>query len=190
MIEVKEKMKKPEPAKTAAAETVPKPPAVDVAISEKPPTAEKTLGIEDLMVAAWSRDGKPVAYLPSVINNCRTENGKISCYSDKQTRNTAVSTVKFKTKSIMRNFSNNGSFEVIYRNLIIDATMKTGAVNPDYSDEIGDDDIDAVAYTVKTGWGKEHLLECRMIEDSKVSCLKNKTYTFILESPQRVAAGS
>jgi len=146
----------------------------------------KVYGIEDLMVAAWSREGKPVAYLPSSINNCRTEKGKISCYSEDQTRAVAGGTVRFKTKSIMRSFSSDGSFQVSYRNLVIDSGDTKTETEADDA-EIGSDHATADAYVVKTGWGKAHELECQMLEVSKVSCLKNKTHSFILVSPTTVA---
>ena len=210
MIDVSEKMNTPKETSTASAKQINAPKkmnapkktaaasarkaqqrkALSVASTSKSPSSNKTFGIEDLMVAAWSRDGEPVAYLPSAINNCRTENDKIACYSDDQTRETAVSLVKFKTKSIMRNFSSDGSFDVTYRNLVIDATQVTAKDDTEVAHEIGSEVTDTDAYTVKTGWGKEHTLECRMIEVSKVSCLKNKTYSFLLVSPQTVASGN
>ena len=156
---------------------------------KKSPSSNKEFGIEDLMVAAWSREGKPVAYLPSSINNCRTESDKIACYSDNQTRKTSDSTIKFKTKSIMRNFSNDGSFNVTYRNLVTDATKIAAANNTEEVDEIGGEDVNTSAYTVKTGWGKEHLLECQMKDSGTVSCQKDKTHSFLLVSPQTVASG-
>ena len=156
----------------------------------KATSVDKVFGIEDLMVAAWSREGKPVAYLPSSINNCRTESDKIACYSDNQTRKTSDSTIKFKTKSIMRNFSNDGSFNVTYRNLVIDATKISIEENTEEADEIGDEAVNTSAYTVKTGWGKEHLLECQMKDSGTVSCQKDKTHSFLLVSPQTVASGN
>ena len=157
---------------------------------KKSPSSNKVFGIEDLMVAAWSREGKPVAYLPSSINNCRTESDKIACYSDNQTRKTSDSTIKFKTKSIMRNFSNDGSFNVTYRNLVIDATKIAAAEDTEEADDIGGEDVNTTAYTVKTGWGKEHLLECQMKDGGTVSCQKDKTHSFLLVSPQTVASGN
>ena len=157
---------------------------------KKPLPSNKEFGIEDLMVAAWSREGEPVAYLPSSINNCRTESDKIACYSDNQTRKTSDSTIKFKTKSIMRNFSNDGSFNVTYRNLVTDATKIAAAENTEEVDEIGGEGVNTSAYTVKTGWGKEHLLECQMKDSGTVSCQKDKTHSFLLVSPQTVASGN
>lgn len=157
---------------------------------KKSPSSNKEFGIEDLMVAAWSREGEPVAYLPSSINNCRTESDKIACYSDNQTRKTSDSTIKFKTKSIMRNFSNDGSFNVTYRNLVTDATKIAAGNNTEEVDEIGGEDVNTSAYTVKTGWGKEHLLECQMKDSGTVSCQKDKTHSFLLVSPQTVASGN
>lgn len=182
MIDVSEKMaaaKKTETRKVA-----------NIATENKIPSGNVTFGIEDLMVAAWSRDGEPVAYLPSAINNCRTEKGKIACYSDNQTRKTADSVIRFKTKSIMRNFSSDGSFDVTYRNLVIDTSNTSATRVIEEASEPGSEVIATDAYTVKTGWGKEHTLECRMIKDSKVSCVKNKTHSFLLLSPQTVASGN
>lgn len=150
----------------------------------------KEFGIEDLMAAAWSRDSKPVSYLPSAINNCRTEKGKIACYSDNQTRESASGVVKFKTKSIMRNFSRDGSFQVSYRNLVIDAGSNANSQASSDNDEIGSVDDSAESFSVQTGWGIEHVLECQMIEVSKVNCVKNKTHSFVLLSPQTVASGN
>ncbi len=196
MIEVTEKMKsasKSSPAssgKVAAKTPVAAKRSAAVAGKEDSAETGKTFGIEDLMVAAWSRDSEPVSYLPSAINNCRTEKGKIACYSENQTRESASGSVKFKTKSIMRNFSRDGSFQVSYRNLVIDASSNADSKAASNSDEIGDVDNSAESFTVQTGWGIEHVLECQMLEESKVNCVKNKTHSFVLVSPQTVASGS
>lgn len=190
MIDVSEKMNASKEVRNAVEKKAVTGKPASVARANKKPSGNKTFGIEDLMVAAWSRDGEPVAYLPSAINNCRTEKGKIACYSDNQERETAGSVVRFKTKSLMRNFSSDGSFDVTYRNLVIDATRVTAAEDTEEGNEIGSETAGTDAYAVKTGWGQEHTLECRMIKDSKVSCLKNKTHSFLLLSPQTVASGN
>jgi TPR repeat protein len=149
--------------------------------AEKPPE----FSIEDLMVAAWTRDNEPVAYLPSAINNCRTEASNIVCYSDDQTRKNAGSVIKFKTKSIMKDFSKDGSFQVTYRNLVINSG--TAASN---NKEVGSNDDNSMSsYKVKTGWGKEHSLECQLQDSGTVSCVKNKTFAFVLVSPHTLASG-
>ena len=154
---------------------------------EKTVSAQE-FAIEDLMVAAWSRDNKPVPYLPSSINNCRTEESNIVCYSDNQTRESGSNKVSFKTKSIMQDFSSDGSFTVIYRNLVINSTPIAGTEVSEDDSEVGDDDDSASsAYQVKTGWGKEHTLECQLKDTGTVSCLKNKTHTFLLVSPHTMA---
>ena len=190
MIDVSSKMKNQKRKIASSAKNTTTRKSASTAKAEKTLSSDTTFGIEDLMVAAWSRDGKPVAYLPSSINNCRTENDKIACYSDNQTRKTSDSTIKFKTKSIMRNFSNDGSFSVTYRNLVIDSTKITAIADTEEADEIGGEDANTTAYTVKTGWGKEHLLECQMKDSGTVSCQKDKTHSFLLVSPQTVASGN
>ena len=187
MIEVSGKMK--DLKQTSPAPVTNKATRKPVTTVKKNASGNKTYGIEDLMVAAWSRDGEPVTYLPSAINNCRTEDGKIACYSDNQTRKTSDSTIKFKTKSIMRNFSNDGSFNVTYRNLVIESSKIAAVEDTEEADEIGGEDVNTAAYTIKTGWGKEHLLECQIKDSGTVSCQKDKTHSFLLVSPQTVATG-
>jgi TPR repeat protein len=196
MIDVTGKMKsakngKPAPSgKVAAMKSSPAKKQSPAAAADGPAETGKEFGIEDLMVAAWSRDGEPVSYLPSVINNCRTEKGKIACYSDNQTRESAGNVIKFKTKAIMRDFSRDGSFQVSYRNLVTDSQKNSASQDNSNSDEIGGVDDSTESFAVQTGWGIEHVLECQMLEVSKVSCVKNKTHTFVLDSPQTVAAGN
>ena len=190
MIDVSGKIKSSKQAHVASEKKATSRKSSSIIKVKKPLPSNKEFGIEDLMVAAWSREGEPVAYLPSSINNCRTESDKIACYSDNQTRKTSDSTIKFKTKSIMRTFSNDGSFNVTYRNLVIDATKIAAAENTEEVDEIGGEGVNTSAYTVKTGWGKEHLLECQMKDSGTVSCQKDKTHSFLLVSPQTVASGN
>ena len=159
-----------------------------VKIEEPEKTPE--FSIEDLMVAAWNRDNKPVAYLPSAINNCRTEENNIVCYSDSQTRKSGNNIIKFKTKSVMKGFSKDGSFKVTYRNLVVDSDSVASIDTSEDDEEVGsDDDSAASSYKVKAGWGKEHALECQLKDSGTVSCLKNKTHTFILVSPHTLASG-
>ena len=204
MIDVSERMKaeklkktSPKPAKKASAKK--KNPAVKTskikskkvtAKAAKVETSKETpeFSIEDLMVAAWSRENAPVAYLPSTINNCRTEENDIVCYSDNQSRVSGNNTLKFKTKSVMKHFSNDGTFNVTYRNLVIDSTPIASTETEEDDGEVGsEDDSEVSAYKVKTGWGKEHTLECQLKDTGTVSCLKNKTHAFLLISPHTVA---
>lgn len=202
MIDVSEKMKvkkakkaSPAPKKKVA---VKKKPVAKASKSKPKKAAEKTdapedtpeFAIEDLMVAAWNRNNKPVAYLPSSINNCRTEEKNIVCYSDNQTRESGSNNIKFKTKSVMEDFSKDGSFRVTYRNLVIDSIpIVTAEASPD-DDEVGsEDDSAASAYKVKPGWGKEHTLHCQLKDSGTVSCLKNNTHAFTLISPHTLASG-
>jgi hypothetical protein len=206
MIDVSEKMKmkKVEKSKPASVKevVVKKKKPVKKANKSKPGKrnnktvkVEKTekapeFAIEDLMVAAWNRDNKPVAYLPSAINNCRTEKNDIICYSDSQTRKSGNGLIKFKTKSVMKDFSKDGSFKVTYRNLVVDSDSIASMDTSEDDEEVGSDDTSAASsYKVKAGWGKKHALDCQLKDSGTVSCLKNKTHTFILVSPHTLASG-
>ncbi|MGB5472100.1 MAG: tetratricopeptide repeat protein [Gammaproteobacteria bacterium] len=173
----------PEPAPVVTTRRPAKPVVSRKHANEQP--ASKTWSIEDLMLAAWYRDTDPVTYLPSAINNCRIEEDRLVCLSDDQTRRTAANLIKYKTKAIIENFTDTGTFEITYRNLVIDASQIESA---DAADETGGSD-DENAYTVKTGWGTPHNLECQFKDHGTLNCVKNKSHSFELISPQNLAAG-
>lgn len=177
--------------KTTARASNPKPKKVKTDTAKvKQPENTPEFSIEDIMVAAWNRDDKPVSYLPSAINNCRTEESNIVCYSDNQTRKSGDNVIKFKTKSIMKDFSKDGSFKVTYRNLVVDSGATANIDVSGVDEEVGSDDDDAAnAYKVKAGWGKKHALECQLKDSGTVSCVKNRTHTFVLISPHTLASG-
>ena len=60
----------------------------------------------------------------------------------------------------------------------------------DDEEDVGSSDNTSSSYMVKSGWGKSHTLECQMRDGGTLSCLKNKTHTFLLVSPQTLAAGN
>lgn len=192
MIDVSERMKMAEAIETEpeTKKSVAKKPAKKQPVARKKTpagkstkTAGKKYSSEDLMLAAWKRDSKPVAWLPSSINTCRMEGKRMICFSDDQTRTAGSNEIKYKTKAIIENFSSKGSFKVSYRNLVISAkSIKTQFVEED-PDEMGSiDDTQPQSYAVKTGWGKTHDLECNMKNRGSVTCTKNGTYTIKLTS--------
>jgi hypothetical protein len=152
--------------------------------------AVKYYSFEDLMRATWTRNGKPVSYLPSAINNCRPEGNKVICFSDDQTRNSGANVIKFKTKAFISNFSSKGEFDVTYRNLVVNARQIEDIDSVDTLDEPGSlDDGTQQAYQVKTGWSNPHDLKCRMQNRDSISCVKNSTHAFLLKSSTTLAAG-
>jgi TPR repeat protein len=175
--------KSPEPVKTA----IPAKPATPNRQKEG-----REYSYEDLLLASWNRDNDPVTYLPSAINNCSIENNKVVCFSNEQSRNTAAGTINYKTKAIVSKLSQEGSFEIVYRNLVIDADQsairKTGASE----EAIGSTSAGPVKmnYEVKTGWGKEHTLQCKFRDNRTLSCLKNNIHAFLVEGTQTLAAGN
>ncbi len=175
--------RQPEPVKTATSE------AKSAAATRR--GKAPGYSYEDLMLASWNRDNEPVTYLPSAINNCKVENDKVVCFSDDQSRDTATGTIKYKTKAIISNIAQDGSFEVVYRNLVIDAAQDSARKKTGTEEVVGSTTAGTVSmnYEVKTGWGKEHNLQCTFKNSSTLSCLKNNTYAFLLESQQALAAG-
>jgi len=168
---------------------------VAAAAKKKPPASKKSTGgrysIEDVVLAGWNRDGNPVAWMPSEITTCRTEDSKVTCFSDDQVRNAGENIIKFKTKAIISNFSGNGSFKVTYRNLVISTSQAAAVRTGKDDDEPGSLDEDTSAtYKVKTGWSNPHTLKCKIKNSGSVSCKKNNAHTIVLTSPTTMVAGS
>ena len=196
MIDITERMKmqrvdhKParQQDKTAKAASAGKSAGADTPPAPEPATASDSSTLETmevLMLDNWSRDEQPVAWLPSAINNCRTGKGRIICFSDDQVRKTGTSTIKFKTKAIISHFSDAGAFNVTYRNLVINAVGD----QPAAGDEVSafDEAVEDKGFAVKTGWGKEHILECVFSDGHAVNCTKNKTHAIVVTGQQQVA---
>ena len=180
MIDVSESMK-------GQATDKPKP-AVSKKSTGKRPKA-KQYSIEDVVLAAWIRDGNPVAWMPSEITTCRTEKDVINCFSDDQVRNAGENIIKFKTKTVISDFSTKGTFEVSYQNLVISSSQavseqveaedhEPGSLNTTMSDN----------YRVKTGWSNPHKLVCQMKAVGKVTCRKNNGHSVALTSPSTMVA--
>jgi hypothetical protein len=103
------------------------------------------------------------------------------CNTAERVRKNAGNRIRYRTRSIISDFSKEGSFQVVYRNLVIASTPvgsnaeNAGETNP--------------GYAIKAGWGKQHLLECVLKDGTTVSCLKDGAYAFDLSRQQQLAAG-
>jgi TPR repeat protein len=144
--------------------------------------------MEDLMLSIWSRQSRPVSYLPSAINNCRTKGEKITCFSDDQTRSSGGNDVKFKTKAIISDFTSDGTFKVQYRNLVVTA-MQTGDSSEQETEAAYGDEGSGSSHTVSTGWGIEHIVECKMHDSNSLTCVKDNSRTVEISSQQKLAHG-
>jgi len=195
---------KPAPNKTVKAASKPKKQPQPVAkqeekliaqpaVPEKPEdSGDRTHNaqlMQDLMLTTWSRQARPVNYLPSAINNCRTDDKRIICFSDDQTRSSGDNDVKFKTKSIISDFASDGTFKVLYRNLVVNATQAEGDSREEPEAAYGDEGSGS-SHTVNTGWGIEHSVECKMHDSNSLTCVKNKSRTVEISSQQKLAHGN
>jgi len=189
MIDIAEKLKTGEAEAIATAVDNQQVASREPAAQSAATTHSPTFTMEDLMLASWKRDEEHVPYLPSAITNCQIEDEKLVCYSIEQTRTTAGSTIKYKTKAIISNLTTDGSFDVIYRNLVINSEQHDASAGGK-EEVVGslDDSIEST-HKVRTGWGKEHNMECRIMDSATVSCKKNKTHTLVLTTPQTIASG-
>jgi len=149
-------------------------------------------GYEDLMLAGWKRDNKPVVYLPSAISKCEMESRTLVCFSDDLVRESAAGTIHYKTKAIISGLPGDGTFTITYRNLVIDAEQKAATGRAGGDEVIGglSSGTAAMSYAVKTGWSREHTLECSFKSTGSIACLKDKAHSFLLQSPQALAAGN
>lgn len=136
---------------------------------------DSAFAIGDLLHASWSRDGKPVGWLPSGVSDCEDKGDKVVCKSSMLERETETHRITYKSRAIINDFSPEGMFTVTYRNLVIGAAPKGNWTGTESS------------YAIKAGWGNDHTLECRMQDASNLSCLKNGIHTIALTSPKALA---
>ncbi|MEJ2137006.1 MAG: tetratricopeptide repeat protein [Desulfofustis sp.] len=204
IIEVTEKLQQPLPAntaekKTSQAKTRRKPVAKrgkkliaqPTVPKKRKATGDKTHDaqlMEDLMLTTWSRQSRPVSYLPSAVNNCRSEDKRITCFSDDQTRSSGGNDVKFKTKSVISDFASDGTFKVLYRNLVVN-TRQTGGSSQQEPEAAYGDERSAASHTVNTGWGIEHSVECKMHDSNSLTCVKDNSRTVRISSQQSLVRG-
>ena len=196
MIDVSESMKaQSESAADTAADTsaskqsTKKKPPVKRESAKRESAKAKHFTIEDVVLAAWIRNGNPVTWMPSEITTCRTEKNKISCFSDDQVRNAGENIIKYKTKAIISNFSRNGSFKVTYRNLVVSTSQTVTNHGNQADDEPGSLDTQlSDTYQVKTGWSNPHKLTCKMKDAGMVTCRKNNAHAIVLTSPSTMVA--
>ena len=171
-----------EKAEQAAARQAEKAAARQAAKKKKEAALQK--GIYVVINGAWSRNNKPIAYLPSSINTCRTEGDKVICLSEEQTRESGGNVIMYKTKAIIGSFNEKKkTFGVTYRNLVINATPVTG------TDLTAGDEEEEGSFKVKTGWGSPHSMDCSFQDNGSVSCLKNNTHALLLVNTMAVASG-
>ncbi len=127
--------------------------------------------LEGLASKQWSRRQKQVEYLPSKLNDCEMESGKLVCFSGLLTRISGSNTVHYRVKSEVT--SKKGVFYVTYRNLVIDVVS---IENDDEEELLGYNDETDQGFHIKTGWTQNHKVECKLNKNSVLDCIKDKTH--------------
>jgi TPR repeat protein len=205
IIDVMEKMKQPQqaaseqepiaqpevekkPVKTTSEKKLIAQPEVEKKPVKTGHTMHNAALMETLMLAIWSRQSRPVSYLPSTINNCRAEEKRIICFSDDQTRDSGGNEVKFKTKSVISDFAKDGTFKVLYRNLVITASQSDNSPLQEPEAAYSDEGTGST-HTVNTGWGIEHSVDCTMKNSNSLTCVKDKSRPVEISSEQNLAHG-
>ena len=127
--------------------------------------------LEGLASKQWTRRQKQVEYLPSKLNDCEMESGKLVCFSGLLTRTSGSNTVHYRVKSEVT--SKRGVFYVTYRNLVVDVV----SIESDDEEELlGYNDETDQGFHIKTGWTQNHKVECKLNKNNMLDCIKDKTH--------------
>ncbi|MDH5803244.1 MAG: sel1 repeat family protein [Gammaproteobacteria bacterium] len=127
------------------------------------PTAPQFDTLTILIQGGWMRKQHPIAYMPSKTTECKTTGTMIECLSEQQTRNIGTTQIKFNTKAVLYNIKDSGEFKISYRNNVSDIDAK-------------EDQDNSATHNIDLGWqDMEHLLDCKLLTASELSCIKNKT---------------
>jgi hypothetical protein len=173
---------------TAAVAPVAAKPAPAAPVRKSPPkiAAPKPVlsGFDKLEAKKWVRGKRPVDYLPSQVTECDRDDDKLVCFSKVLTRLTGTQTVEYRVKSIIR--SDNDTFTVTYRNLVLDVT------NPQEPEDqpLGYDDQTEQGFRIQTGWTPAHVVSCEQPSNDSMSCIKDETHKMTLAAEgSKLAAG-
>ena len=128
--------------------------------------------LEGLAGKQWSRRQKQVEFLPSKLNDCEMERGKLVCFSGLLTRTSGTNTVHYRVKSEVTS-SKGGMFYVTYRNLVVDVIS---IENDDEEELLGYNDETDQGFHIKTGWTQNHKVECKLNRNNMLDCIKDKTH--------------
>lgn len=139
------------PAPTPAKKAVTPPPAPKPAL---PPR-------ERLLQTQWHDGTSHAKFLPSQISQCKASSSEVVCYSKELARQNAP-LEHYRVKSIIRNFNPNGTFHVVYRELVLPT------VSIDEAEEAPTENSEDTQ--AKTGWLEPHKMNCKFGDDSTLSC--------------------
>lgn len=157
-------------AEKAAAEARSKALARTAAAKAKP-AAEPVMIERNLAYLAgynWTSEGKAASFLPSALNECETETDRLVCYSSDIEEISVGRKLRYRVKAIITPGAVRETFDVVYRNLVLDVEMLDLDSGP-----TGYGDGEQQGFKVKTGWTGQHTATCRYTTDRSVDCLKD-----------------
>ena len=134
--------------------------------------------IDKLAGQQWFRGEKPLEYLPSRLTECDQEDGGLVCLSKELIRDQGVQIIRYRVKSTIS--SENGSFVIVYRNLVLDVEDLQEA--DDQSLGAGYDGEVEHGFKVRTGWTQQHSVSCKASSVKQLDCIKDQTHKMQLVS--------
>lgn len=141
---------------------------------EPAPKPVKRTALDKLAGEQWLRGKKPVEYLPSQVTECDHEKGDLVCFSKVLTRDSGTQTVKYRVKSIVK--SDDESFVIVYRNLVLDVTDSQEPEDQPlgYGDEVEQ------GFRIRTGWTQKHTVSCEHSSSKGLNCVKDQAHKMTL----------
>lgn len=133
--------------------------------------------LDELAERQWVRGKKPLEYLPSKLTQCDEEKGSLVCLSKMLTREQGVQTIRYRVKSFIK--SENDMFVIVYRNLVLDVEVSQEARDQEV---MGYDGEVEQGFKVKTGWTREHSVNCKQSSRKQLECVKDKKHKMLLVS--------
>jgi TPR repeat protein len=116
----------------------------------------------------WTSDGKAARFLPSSLNECEHDKNRLVCYSEHIEETSVGRKLRYRVKSIIKPGSVAETFDIVYRNLVLDVELldvDSGPVGYGQGGEQG--------FKVKTGWTREHIAACKFVTDQTLNCRKD-----------------
>lgn len=150
----------PQPAKTAS-----------LAERDKAPPAPLS-SLQKLAGKQWMKKDEPAEFLPSRVSDCEMEEDQLVCFSEILQRTSGDKVVQYRVKSVIRS-PDNTSYEIAYRNLVLDVTVQE---TEDDDQPPGYDAATDQGFHIQTGWTREHNVACGALSDRGLECIKDKAH--------------
>lgn len=140
----------------------------------KKPSYDVSQLISEIMNREWRAEGRAAEFLPTSDTGClKTNETEVTCFSQERSRSVAGKKVTYALKAVLRDFKENGAFDVNYIYNVIE--LKDAAGKGDATDRYG--------LLPKDGWQQPGVdVRCELNGSKQIQCSGSKVKQVVFEA--------